>query len=296
MRAPVTAYLDTNAILDLFPRPGTNLSPHENRRRDTFAREARRLLKLRAAQHRIRLSATPILFQELARHSQSDPDRYLRIVEFARPLYGRRVFLDGPLLIAEEFRRAGPVPSPARYADREHITRFWIAATRPSFLAQVVPLARAEAHQYAKQHEALRDSVMPAIHGVKRRPNESLHQALWRWWSADGLTLVRDMAADSVRDLAADMAGSDYPRSFPVERLTAFWYSFSYRLARVVLDIAEQRQIKPSDYADPLHYVTGAYSDVLVTDDVTLHDVHARQPWSTVRPLRLAAFMADYLA
>jgi len=62
------------------------------------------------------------------------------------------------------------------------------------------------------------------------------------------------------------------------------------------LDAAENRKILPSDYADPSHYAAGAYSDVFVTNDTTLHDAHALLSWSSVRPIRLAEFSRRYLS
>ena len=248
---------------------------------------------MRVSQGRIRLAASPVLFQELARHSGTNWPQYRRIVRYLRPLVRNRILLDGPLLMRNEFRARTSLNPSGRFAEKNHITRSWRTFSDRALLAAIVPRAREDADACALQHEELRKTLAPALEAI--RPTVTLHVALMSWWAKDGFSTVYDMALESLDEMGRDLAGVRFPASFPVSQLPAFWHGLSYRFGRVIVDLAEGRKIRPSDYADPVHYAAAAYADVFLTDDTPMHHVHQLIPWSTVRPIRLADFFRRFL-
>lgn len=83
---------------------------------------------------------------------------------------------------------------------------------------------------------------------------------------------------DWVRDVVDERALGTlvWPRSVPsCDIVPSAWLFVAFKAARIMLNLAENRAIKASDYMDVEHVACGYYFDVLVTDDRALRETCA---------------------
>jgi hypothetical protein len=118
----------------------------------------------------------------------------------------------------------------------------------------------ARVREFASDEEQRRAEVV-------RRLGDAKTRGLRRWWN-DAESYVDDWTRDHLRrstrylDLPTDESRCPAPDAVPTIR------SFvAYKMARIKLNIAENRRIQPSDYYDAEHYATSVYCHYFVTND-----------------------------
>lgn len=278
----VSVYLDTNAVLDLFPRTDTDAS-----------REMRRVLKLRVRQQRLRYLAADAVLLELARYSENEWPRYRRVVRYLHELAHGRILLDPLLLIAAEVRRGGALPMSARVYRRRHAREIWRRVMRREWIGE----ARQEAKSIALQHETTEKAARRGFleHVDRTRTSASSTIELRKWWETRGARAIVHDFATPVTPIAAAM-GITVPADYPIERIPTLWRWETYYVARTFLRNSENRKIKSSDFSDTFHYALGGCADVFVSSDGPMEEAHRTAAGATdVNLVSLRAFAASYL-
>ena len=116
-----------------------------------------------------------------------------------------------------------------------------------------------------------------------------------RWWQS-AEAQVDDWVSDhmvSNRErlgLPADRAGWPAPST-----LQTIWHFYAYKMARIYLNLGENRRVRGSDCYDAHHYAAAASMDVMVTDDSDLRATAAVIPNPPFRLLTFEEFVVNEL-
>ena len=281
----VSTYFDTNAVSTLFR--------HRTTTEVLRAQELRRSLKAAVRARRVLLIGSAILMQELAGLAEPDSAQYRRVVRYLHRLIRHRVLLGMGDLWRYEYERIGRMPEARRYLHRRTLASFWMEVARPRFAREVFEETKAAAQKFARDEEQRRGRIRERFRAID---GENPDAAVKRWWKEGGVDQIDSWTRSS---LAAQLerrgASPRLADGYPVRMLPSLWNLHAYKMARIALNVGENRRIKPSDDADANHYVCGSYADIFVSDDADLLATVAAMPNPAVRLMKLDAFAARFL-
>jgi hypothetical protein len=121
-----------------------------------------------------------------------------------------------------------------------------------------------QADAFKAEQEALRAEVLERFRADDELDN-SMHAVMTRWWEeVDRAEWVAGVMQGGVERglLLPDLAANPSIDSAPTA-----WHFMSFKLARMKLNLGDNRRISKSDASDAQHYASAVYADVLVTDD-----------------------------
>ena len=185
------------------------------------------------------------------------------------------------------------MPEARRYLHRRTLASFWMEVARPRFAREVFEETKAAAQKFARDEEQRRGRIRERFRAID---GENPDAAVKRWWKEGGVDQIDSWTRSS---LAAQLerrgASPRLADGYPVRMLPSLWNLHAYKMARIALNVGENRRIKPSDDADANHYVCGSYADIFVSDDADLLATVAAMPNPAVRLMKLDAFAARFL-
>lgn len=251
MPQPPLVYLDTQQwrYLDDGPEDGgPGLDPA------TFRRATR--------SGRFRVLASLDLIGELVNAVHGRPDFVGRVVPQILHLAGPRVLQPLHVRLALEIKQSGMLPVRKRYLPApERQVLHQIQANEP-MLRAMADEARVHKAEFDKSEKALRELVIAKLTeaGVPLKPGilhdwyESHDREEWVKAIAEG---GQERGLFTMPDVA----------SWGYGEVPSLYTFVSFRQARIVHTVGENRKITPSDLDDAYHAAAGPYYDVLVTDD-----------------------------
>ena len=270
---PFRIYFDTNGASYLYGRPGWT--------REQLA-DVRRALARECENGRIDLITSTSLVEELTGIGTGDPRRYVRTTRFVLDLAGRNFLLPHNQRIRAEVISGGHLvgrtevwSSSKRRELRSHIMG-------SKFAQDVADGVRQHADRYAQESEQRREEI-------RRKLGPDSSTAAARWWDS-ALTQIDDWTLDYMRASKAVLGLPDDETTWPQPRKgPTAWHTHAYYMARIALNVGQNRRVSGSDVYDQRHYANAAYADLMVTDDRAFVETYNAIP---DRPFALESFAA----
>jgi hypothetical protein len=248
--------------------------------------ELREALARKVADHQVRVLASAPLLQEIAGTKRKLPAKYglMRDLLFAtagrlwlKPLNERHI---------EEASSGGVAPPARRYLKRDTRRALETMSRRAKDVDWIVDETHQEVTRFKAEQERIRHEIRTRLGIGFEMSQGQLRRLLDEWWAeGDVGSWVREIADEGANRLL--LKSGPPPNANLRELFPSAWHLASFRLARVKLNLGEGRSIQRSDYFDAEHYASGAYFDVLVTDDKAFRDTCALIP---DRPFRIEGF------
>jgi hypothetical protein len=273
-------YLDTNAINYLYLHPAYADQELALVRRKLMSRHTGGFA----------LATSPTVLQELVPLRFQDQRLFDRISSELPELVGPRVYDHTNHLVRAELRRCG------RLADSEwHLTRHARRAVWSLFRRAEV--ARAVAAQTVRENEEFRRDEEDHRERVRKLYEaRRISRELRAWWS-DAQSFVEDWVKGFIRGAGrADLPRSVDPETIEPTSIPSLWNFYAYRMARIYLNVGENRRIKSSDLLDAHHFVAASYAGRLVTDDRGLRETIESIPDEHLCVLSFRDFVESILA
>ncbi|HLG56845.1 MAG TPA: hypothetical protein VI485_16020 [Vicinamibacterales bacterium] len=157
-------------------------------------------------------------------------------------------------------------------------------------LEQIPRLTQAVFAQFEADENDRRDDIRNRLAEMADiRPLERTRQ----WWR-NAEAQVDDWVSDHMANnrerlgLSADRAHWPAPST-----LQTIWHFYAYRMARIHLNVGENRRVRGSDCYDAHHYAAAASMDIMVSDDGDLRATAAVIPNPPFRLLTFEEFVNE---
>lgn len=224
-----------------------------------------RLLSAVREDHIAVVSSVPVL-EELMGTQRSNPAKYSEMSDLIFRVIGRRWLLPLDQRYVLEARHGGLLPEHLRYLPRSIRRRMRDAAARRETAQLIGNEVHAQVGNFKNDQEEIRKKLRIEVgtEGATR-----FRETINRWWNPE--VVVPEWVGDLIGSAVAQGRVPSKARA-DREGAPSTWCFVSYKLARIKLNLAENRSIKESDYLDADHYSGGPYYDVLVTDDKALRE------------------------
>lgn len=241
---------------------------------------------------RVRVVASVDLIGEIVNAANWSTAFVDRVVSQVLDLAGPRVLQPLPDRIARELAQHGMLPTRKRYLSAPERQALRDALTHEPLLRAIADEARAMKEAFEEEENALRDLVLARL--TEAGDGEPPKPATLRKWYAthDREEWVREILdGGQKRGLfkVPDLASWDY------RQVPSVYTFLAFRQARMVQTIGERRRIQGSDLDDAFHTASGAYFDVLVTDDKAFGSALDAMSDRPFRWMRSRDFSAAYL-
>jgi hypothetical protein len=246
----VRVYLDTNAASYLYHLPGPSKTLHE----------VRRALAERVTGGQIELIMSTSLIEEIAGISTGDLPRYVRTARFIFGLAETSFLLPVNERVRAEVASRGALSGAARFLPPARRRKVRSHMMRHGFAHDVADEVRVQTDDFKRDMEAKRQGIRPRL-------GADWSSKTAHWWNAalpqiDDWTLDYFRASRDLLGLPADEASWPSPRAIPTA-----WYLHAYYMARIALNVGQNRRIDGTDRYDGAHYASAVYADLMVTDD-----------------------------
>lgn len=266
-------YLDTNAANYLYQREGW---PAET------LRAVRRALAHECEAGRVELIISTSTLEELAGLGRQEMARYVRTAKFLLDLAGPRHLLPVNERIKAEVVARGFLTGASRFiaASRRRELRSHIMGN--VFVDEISDAVHRDIVAFDNDMEAKRASI-------RGRLGDDWSANTARWWDS-ALPQIDDWTNDylkasaGVLSLPTDQADWPQPRQVPTA-----WFSHAYYMARIALNVGQNRRINGSDRYDHAHYTNATYADGMVTDDRAFLETYNAIP---LKPFSVESFAA----
>lgn len=272
-------YLDTNAASNLF-RPGAA---------DDVRVRAAELLLDDARGGRSPIVFSVAILDELAAVAKHDRGLFDRITGF--------LWLGETHLLRSTYDLAHlEVAARRRLVDRERFesrdirrdVRRWYGQS--AFLAERAADVRRQTEEFKREEEARRADVRRQV-AASPQIRRSIAVESRDWWTTAEQRIdewVRESWAADAKDygLPPDAESWPQPSSIPT-----VWGMFAFKMARMHLNIGENRRVDGSDFHDAHHYVAASYAEVLVTDDARFRQTCELIPTTRFQVIGLEEFV-----
>lgn len=278
MSAADLTYLDTNAASNLF-RPGAA--------DDVRVRAADMLIDEARGGSRIAFSVA--ILDELAAVAKHDRGLFDRITGFlwlGEDRLLRSTYDLAHLEVAARRRLVDREPFESRDVRRD--VRRWYG--QGAFLAERAADVRRQTEEFKREEEARRADVRRQVAASPqiRRP---IAVESRDWW-ATAEQRIGEWVRESWKTDARDYGLSEDPASWPQPwTIPTVWGMFAFKMARMHLNIGENRRVDGSDFHDAHHYVAASYAEVLVTDDARFRQTCELIPTTPFRVVGLDEFV-----
>ena len=153
-------------------------------------------------------------------------------------------------------------------------------------------LTQAAFRQFEVDENERRDTVRRRLADVNdERPIDGTR----RWWKK-AETEIDDWVSDHMVNNQTRLGLPDDRTSWPSPRaLQSIWRYYAYRMARIFLNVGENRRVRGSDSYDAHHYAAASSMDILVSDDGDLRATCTVIPDQPFRLITFAEFVTDEL-
>lgn len=215
------------------------------------------------------------VFAEATRVFRSRPGHFRKIAELLFQLVGDRWML--PLLERwqPELAQPGLLADRALYLNLGQRRRLSNLNNRDRAIDSIAEEIARQAAQYKIDTEATRSEILARLRQEGFQTQSQIRQAYIRWFNeVDTQQWCRDMLDDGVKLGQFPAPLNRWPDL--QQAIPSLWHWMRFRLARIALEVGEQRRIAASDEYDARHYSAAAgYSDIFVTNDRLLRETCA---------------------
>jgi hypothetical protein len=202
------------------------------------------------------------LLQEIISAGRRQPDLLDQMRGIVFDAVGQRWLRPLNQRYAPEIAQGGVLPVTQRYLPRETRRRVEARAGRRKDVLAVADGTHTEVTKFKEEQEAIRRRLLNTATTSDGLTERDFRRELRAWWdTADVAGWIRDALAEGVLASAPD------PGDLSAITAPSAWHFTRFKLARIRLNLVENRAIKPSDYVDAEHYALAPYYDVRVTDD-----------------------------
>lgn len=268
---PLSVYLDTNAASYVYQHP----SWPANR-----LAAVRRALARECEGGRIRVIVSTSLVEELTGIGAIDPARYVRTTKFVLDLAGPSFLLPHNERVKAEVANAGRLVGRAAFLQARRRNEFRSHVMGGVFSQEVADAVRQQVASYERDMQERRDSIRDKL-GSTWSSNTA------RWWDA-ALPQIDDWTLDYMRASKTILCLPDDETIWPPPRqLPTAWHAHAYFMARIALNVGQNRRVSGSDLYDQSHYANAAYADLMITDDRAFVETYQAIP---DRPFALESF------
>jgi hypothetical protein len=255
-------YLDTNAANYLYGRVGWS---------DHATRSVRRALASECESGRIDLLMSFATLEELSGLGRQDLPRFTKTIKFLLDLAGPRLLLPMNERIKAEVVARGLLNGNTRFVSSSVRRRLRAQVMGHSFVKEVSDAVRRDVDAFGADMEAKRTAIRARL-----GPEWSSHTA--RWWDS-ALPQIDDWTNDYLKASAEALALPADPEQWPQPRqVPTAWSSHAYYMARIALNVGQNRRINDSDRYDHAHYASAIYADLMVTDDRAFVETYTAIP------------------
>jgi hypothetical protein len=222
------------------------------------------------------------LFDELAGVINYDRHLYRRIVTFLFAMSGRRMLIPQNERVKREVLIHGAIGRNGRYFTTAGRTEMRRILLQTPIARDVASGVAALVAPFKADMEARRDSIRQRL-GTNFATNTN------DWWESaaaqiDDWTNDYLQGSKDLLQLPDDRTQWPTPAQVPTARLRHAFY-----MARIALNVGQNRRIDASDYYDAMHYSEGAYFDLMITDDQRFTETYSIVPRSH-RPFMIETF------
>jgi hypothetical protein len=206
------------------------------------------------------------VLEELMGTAHSQPAKYSEMCDVIFRAVGQRWLLPLDQRASREAFCGGLLPDTQRYLPRSTRRRMQEEALRQEAVELIGNEVYMQVSTFKNDQEAIRTKLR---HDVGREGAARFRETINHWWDheADVRSWVSDLITSAIEHGRAPGGARSDRDGAP-----STWCFVSYKLARIKLNLADNRSIKKSDYLDADHYSCGPYYDVLVTDDGAFKD------------------------
>lgn len=166
-------------------------------------------------------------------------------------------------------------------------------ALRKGHDLEAIPrLTQAAFAQFEADENQRRDSVRARLAEVtEERPIDETR----RWWR-NAEAQIDDWVSDHMASNRERLGLPEDRTSWPTPSgLQSIWRYYAYRMARIYLNVGENRRVRGTDSYDAHHYAAASSMDIMVTDDGDLRATCAAIPHQPFRLLTFEEFVVNEL-
>jgi hypothetical protein len=231
----------------------------------------------------------PAFADEVTRLRAHQPIVHQHILKLARTLSRERVMLTTNELIEREIAGRGPLPPQRRYYSTTLRKMFFKAMCDTTITAAAAAEVQGRVGDFLRQERERQFKVRDQMNG------RSLVADMREWWK-DRDQIIDDWVRRHLESVWSHLLPVDpthwpTPGSLPTLRA---W--MAYKIARIYLNMGENRRVDEGDFYDAQHFAGAAYCDWLVTEDKRLRDTCAATGYAAPRAIGLAELEAMVLA
>jgi hypothetical protein len=216
-------------------------------------------------------------------------DLYRRVTAFFWDVVGPFLLRATTDLVEAESQVRRPLDGDERFDTWTHVHRIRAAMRDSGFARQIADEVRQGVVRSRAALTERRERVSARLQA--EYAGRSATEVTTQWWArADAQ--IDDWTNDYLR-AEAERLGFDGsippPSSIPTARNL-----HAYSMARIFLNVGLNRRIGDGDVYDAYHYASGAYTDIIITDDSGFRETCASIP-NAVRTATFEAFLSDHL-
>jgi hypothetical protein len=206
------------------------------------------------------IGAFPVLEEILTTHPRN-PSKSTAMRRLAFDLVGRFWIREIIERVAFEVEGGARLDETSLYLPRDDRRRFERFSARDLETLEIADQLHDLGETFKAQEEEARRRVAERL-GVAAGSAET--RAGFREWFEQ--VDVREWCRDVLLPQQLDIVQSR-GLELDIDTVPSLWLFVRFKMARIVLNVGEGRRIDASDLNDARHYASGAYFDVLVTDD-----------------------------
>jgi hypothetical protein len=249
-------FLDTQQWNYLLSKEG--YSAHD------LATAREQLIRRVKAKELIVVGSLPLL-QELMGTATNNPAKYEQLRQLAFEVVQHRWLCPLNQRYVAELLQGGRLPENGCYLGRPERRKLQTIGRKSSQVRAVADETHEEFNRFKTQQDSLHQEVLSKLGDGEKPSQKDVRKSMEQWWQRGYLEEWVSGALEGSKKKGYLPADRTYPASQAAA--PSLWAFMAYKLARIKLNLGEQRAIKASDYFDADHYGCSPYVDGMITDD-----------------------------
>jgi hypothetical protein len=194
------------------------------------------------------------------------PSKYTSVMNFLWEIAQTNLLLPTEDLARTEVLKGGSLKGNERLELWTKTVTIYHECLREQSICNIPQQTYEQLMQFEKEEKAARDKIKMDF-GVKQ---SSFH--LSNWWKKPETRIdewvTEYLEKNAIRlNLCAERRNWPHPQAFE-----SIWRFHAYKMARIYLNVRENRRIQGSDLFDAHHYVAASYTNIMVCNDGDLRD------------------------
>ena len=201
------------------------------------------------------------ILQEIIGAAQKRPEKYVSMYDFILQLVGSNWLLPLRERVKKEVMAGRPLQGQERVLPPSIVQQLYTPSPSSSGVLAVVENDFQRKKNFKQEQEAIREKL------ISRFGRGTLKANTKAWW-AEAVLIIDDWVlsyfqqSQDILNLPQNRSKWPHPRSVP-----SAWHFYAYKLARIWMNLGNERRIEASDDDDARHYAAASYSNTMVTDD-----------------------------